>query len=140
MKNLYLIFLCLAFSGCAIKDKIIQEEGKSLILSAMTNGQWKVTYYDKGGIDVTNTFASYSFQFKSNYTVDAISNGTVHQTGTWNAAGNTQSQTISAVFQDAADSLNLLNGTWNINKTTWTSVDAKQTVGSELRTLRLAKQ
>jgi len=104
----------------------------------MTNGQWTVTSYIKGGTDVTTDFAPYKFQFKTNFTVDAINSGTLEKTGTWNADAN--AQTITSAFANATNPLTLLNGTWNITNTTWTSVQANQTVGAELRTLRLDKQ
>ena len=104
----------------------------------MENGQWKVTNFNKGSNDITANFASYNFQFKSNYTVDAINSGSVEKTGTWNADATAQS--ITSNFINAADPLALLNGTWLITNTTWTSVEAKQTASGELRILRLDKQ
>ncbi len=140
MKNLFLLFLVTGALGCSIKDKIIEKEGQSLILSAMTTGQWKVTNFDRAGTNVTTDFSTYSFQFKTNYTVDAINSGSVERSGNWSAVGDTQAQSITANFSNAANPVALLNGTWNISSTTWSSVVATQTVGGELRTLRLDKQ
>jgi hypothetical protein len=140
MKNVFLTLLLATALGCSVKDKIVEKAGQSLILSAMTNGQWKVSNYDKAGTNVTSDFSTYSFQFKTNYTVDAINSGSVQQSGNWNATGDAQAQSITANFSNATNPLVLLNGTWNISSTTWTSVDATQTVNGELRTLRLDKQ
>lgn len=135
MKRLYPIVLLIFFAGC-IKEKK-QQVQENLVVQAIVNGQWKVTNFNKGGSDVTGNFASYNFQFKTNNTVDAINSGSVEKTGTWNA--DPTAQTITSDFANAADPLALLNGTWLITNTTWTSVEAKQTAGGELRILRLDK-
>jgi hypothetical protein len=136
MKKLYSLILLFAVFGCSKEQR--QQQQENLIVQAMVNGQWKVTNFIKGGTDVTSSFAVYKFQFKSNLTVDAINNGTVEKSGTWNADAN--AQTITSEFSNAVDPLVLLNGTWTITSTTWTSVQANQTVSGELRTLRLDKQ
>jgi hypothetical protein len=136
MKKLYSIVLLLLFIGCS-PEKIKEEQQQNLVIQAMTNGQWKVSGFVKGGSDVTADFNPYKFQFKTNLTVDAINNGAVEKTGSWNA--DADAQTITSNFTNASSPLMLLNGTWNITSTTWTSVNATQTVGTEVRTLRLDK-
>jgi len=135
MKKLQAFVLLFILTSCA---KEIQKQQENLVVQAMTNGQWVVTSYLKGSTDVTADFSVYKFQFKTNFAVDAINNGTVEKTGTWNADAN--AQTITSVFSGATNPLVLLNGTWNIINTTWTSVQANQTVNGESRTLRLDKQ
>jgi hypothetical protein len=135
MKNLYMILFLVASLGC-IKKKI-EDQQQSLLMQAITTGQWKITNFNRGGSDATASFSSYTFQFKNDYTVDAINNGIVEKTGSWTAAGNVQAQTITANFQNATDPLVLLNGTWNILNTSWTAVEASQTVSGELRALRM---
>lgn len=118
--------------------KQIQQQEANIIVQAMVSGQWKVTGFTKGGTDITSDFSPYKFQFKSDYSVDAINNGIVEKTGTWNADAN--AQTITSNFINAGNTLLLLNGTWKITNSTWTSVQATETVGGEVRTLRLDKQ
>ena len=132
MKKLYVLIFLFALVSC-IKKK--QEEK---VLDAMTNGQWKVTSFVKGNTDLTTSFASYRFQFKANNTVEAMNNGTVEKTGTWNEDVN--AQTISSNFINAATPVVLLNGTWKITNNSWTWVEANQTVNNELLALRLDKQ
>lgn len=122
--------------GCS-KEKQEQVQ-QNLIVQAMVNGQWKVTSFKRGSIDITADFSPYKFQFKENLTVEAINNGAVEKTGTWNA--DPAALTITSNFSNAVNPLALLNGTWNINNTTWTSVEASQTVSGEQRNLRLDKQ
>jgi hypothetical protein len=140
MKIHHIFFLLLAFAGCNTKDKIIEKQQENLLMAAITNGQWVVTSFHKGSTDVTADFSGYKFQFKDNYTVDAIKNGIVEKTGTWAAAGNAQAQTMTSNFANSTQPLILLNGTWNIITTTWTSVEASMMVNSEIYTIRLDKQ
>ena len=135
MKNIYALIFLIVVAGCSKEKK--QEIAENLILKAMTDGQWKVTNYTKGGTNITTDFTPYKFQFKTNLTVEAINNGTVEKTGSWSADPNTQS--ITSNFAGVVEPLALLNGTWTITQTTWTSVKATQTVGGEVRNLQLDK-
>jgi hypothetical protein len=133
MKNLHLFFLLIILAGCKKEKK-----AENLVIQAMINGQWEVTNFNKGGTDITNSFAPYKFQFKTDFTVDAINNGTVEKTGSWNADASTQ--TITSNFTNAVNPLVLLNGTWKITNNSWTWVEASQTLNGELMNLRLDKQ
>ena len=135
MKNIFKLTLLLILSGCSKEKK--QEIQTNLITEAMTNGQWKVSSYNKGGTDITPEFTNYKFQFYKNLSVDAIKSGAVEKSGTWNADAN--AQTITSTFAGATDPLIHLNGTWTITSTTWTSVNATQNVSGEIRNLRLDK-
>jgi hypothetical protein len=135
MKKILLI-LSLVFLFSCDKDNN-PDDPSVLVIQAMTNGQWKVSNYTKAGADKTPDFAPYKFQFKTNFTVDAINNGTTEKSGTWMADAN--AKTITSNFTNASATVSLLNGTWDIVKTSWTSVDAKQTVNGEECILRLDK-
>ena len=127
--------LCfLLFTGCAKTIERIQERK---VLDAMTSGQWHLTSFIKAGNDITADFAPYQFQFHENNTVDAIKNGNIQNTGSWEADVNTMSMISN--FPDASAPVSLLNGTWKINNNSWTFVVASQTVNNELMTLRLEK-
>ena len=102
MKKLYSIVLLLLFIGCS-PEKIKEEQQQNLVIQAMTNGQWKVSGFVKGGSDVTADFNPYKFQFKTNLTVDAINNGAVEKTGSWNA--DADAQTITSNFTNASSPL-----------------------------------
>ena len=133
MKKLYTVFFLIMLAGCKKEKK-----AENLIIQAMVNGQWQVTNFNKGGTDATNSFASYRFQFKTNFTVDAINSGMVEKTGSWNA--DASAQTITSNFSNASNPLAFLNGTWKITNNSWTWVEASQTVNGELMNLRLDKQ
>lgn len=133
MKNLYPFFLLIILAACKKEEK-----AENLVIQAMVNGQWKVTNFSKAGIDKTADFASYMFQFKTNLTVDAINNGSIEKTGSWDA--DAYAQTITSNFTNAVNPLILLNGTWKITNNSWTWVEANQTINGELLILRLDKQ
>ena len=113
----------------------IQED---LVIKAMTDGQWVVTNFTLNGNNITTDFASYKFKYYSNKTVDAINNGIVEKTGTWD--GNASTMTTSANFTGASPTLSLINGSWHIDRNSWTYVEATQIVGAETRIMRLDKQ
>ena len=136
MKKLsFVVVAVILLSGC---HKIIEQKAQDAIVKAMTQGQWEITNFTSNGTDMTANFSGYTFQYFENYTVNAIKNGTVEKTGTWQGDVNTMS--ISANFPNAVDPLLLLNGTWHITENSWTYVKATMTVGSEIRTLSLDKQ
>ena len=135
MKNVLVVaMVLLGLSSCEKFTENVQED---LVMKAMTEGQWRVSSYKRDNNDVTASFSSYLFQFRKDKSVEAINNGAVESRGTWN--GNADNRTIVSNFNNAAATLMLLNGTWQITKNSWTYVEATQTVNNEVRTLRLDK-
>ncbi|HEV8507120.1 MAG TPA: hypothetical protein VGQ53_17030 [Chitinophagaceae bacterium] len=135
MRPLLIIFSLVLLSGC---KKIIEKKAENAIMKAMTDGQWVITSFISDGSNVTTDFSAYRFQYFDNYTVDAIKNGTVENTGNWDGDVNTMN--IMANFPNATNPLLLLNGTWHVTDNSWTYVEATMTVGSTIRSLRLDKQ
>jgi hypothetical protein len=133
-KVLALGFLLMAFTGC---KKSIEKIQQDLVIKAMTDGQWVITSFTENGSNISSSFSGYKFQYYSNKTVNAIHNGTVEKTGTWD--GNAETMTTSANFSVTVNPLVLLNGSWHIDRNSWTYVEATQTVGSTTRTMRLDK-
>ena len=125
----------LVLSGCKKAIENIQED---LVLKAMTDGQWKITSFTYNGNTITSDFANYKFKYYSNKTVDAINNGIVERTGNWD--GNASAMTTWASFTGAPNPIALINGTWHIDRNSWTYVEASQSVGGETKTMRLDKQ
>lgn len=103
----------------------------------MTSGQWSITSFTLNGTNITTDFSGYKFQYYSNKTVDAIKNGSVEKTGSWD--GNASTMTTSANFPGAVNPLLLINGNWNIVNNSWTYVIATQTVGTDVKNMRLDK-
>ena len=136
MKRLIPLFLIMILLGSC--EKAAEKIGEDLVIKAMTDGQWKITEFTQNSTDITSNFSGYKFQYYSNKTVDAILNGVTERTGVWD--GNATTMTTSANFAGATNPISLINGTWNITDSGWTYVEAKQTNGTEVKTLRLDKQ
>lgn len=136
MKKLFLIlFAAVCITGCKKTKEDIQMD---LVVMAMTDGQWAITSFTQNGNNITADFSAYKFKYYSNKTVDAIKNGTKEITGNWD--GNASAMTTSASFTGASYPINLINGSWHIDRNSWTYVEASQTVGTETKTMRLDKQ
>jgi len=133
-----LLFTCclffMLFSGC---KKSAENKLEDLILTAMVEGQWEIVEFKVNSTDVTADFNGYKFQYHSNKTVDAILNGQIDQSGTWD--GNALQKTTSANFPSPVYPIDLLNGTWKITNNTWTYVKATQTVNGDTRYFHLKK-
>jgi hypothetical protein len=135
MKYVIAVILVIGLASC---KKQIEKIQTNLVIEAMTTGQWKMVSFKDGSTDLTQDFSPYTFQFNTNYTVDAIKNSVVESSGTWNA--DADAKTISSNFNPpATNPLPFLNGTWKITNNSWTFVEANQTVNGTLRTLRLEK-
>lgn len=130
------LFLGLILLGSC--KKTVEKIGEDLVLKAMTDGQWVITKFTQNGTDITSSFSGYKFQYYSNKTVDAILNGVKERSGSWD--GSATAMTTWADFPGAPSPIALINGTWNITKNSWTYVEATQTNGTEVKTLRLDKQ
>ena|SRR5256885_14002814 len=135
MKKLLIAIICVTVFSCS-KTGVLQSS-TNLVIEAMTSGQWKITNFVNNGVNSTSDYSGYTFQFKKDYTVDAIKSGVVEQSGTWSADAN--NKTITSTFPTSTLPISLLNGTWTITNSTWTAVDANQTINGQLRTLRLDK-
>ena len=117
--------------------KTLEEKARDIVIDAMTSGKWEITKFTVDGINITSDFAGYSFQYHKNETVDAIKDGSIQSTGTW--SGDAANMSISANFTNVSEPLLLINGTWSITNNSWTFVEAKQTIGNQVKTLRLDK-
>ncbi len=127
--------LVLLLTGC---KKTIQNAQEDLVIRAMTDGQWVITSFTLNSTNISSDFTNYRFKYYSNKTVDAIHNGAVENTGTWE--GNANTMTISANFVAPPYPLTLINGNWQITRNSWTYVEATQSSGTDIKTLRLDKQ
>jgi len=135
MKKLVAVLLLASLlGGC---KKTIENKQEDLVIKAMTDGQWKITSFTLNSAIITADFTNYKFQYYSNKTVDAINNGTVEKTGTWD--GNATTMTTSANFVSPAYPLSLINGNWQITRNSWTYVEATQVSGADTKTMRLDK-
>jgi hypothetical protein len=122
-------------AGCGAKEKI----GENILVNAMTDGRWGITIFTvNGGPNLFLDFAGYRFKYYSNKTVDVTRNDSLKHTGTWDADVNTK--TTWASIPTATFPLSQVNGTWLITKNSWSYVEATQTVGADVRFMRLDKE
>lgn len=128
------LLLFVSLAGC---KKTLEEKARDIVLDAMTSGTWEITKFTVNGTNITSDFAGYSFQYHKNETVDAIKNGSIQSTGSW--SGDAANMRISANFTNVSEPLLLINGQWSITNNSWTFVEASQTIGSQVKTLRLDK-
>jgi hypothetical protein len=128
------LILLVSLIGC---KKAIENKKEDLLIKAMTDGQWAVTNFVYNGNTVTSDFANYKFQYYSDKTVDAIKNGLVDNTGTWD--GDISARTTWANFNNVSNPLILINGSWHIDDNSWTFVVASQTSNGETKVMRLDK-
>ncbi len=131
---LALLLIC-SLTNC---KKITEDIQEKKVLDFITNGQWKIIELTKSNIDYVGNFTGYQFQFKTNNYVDAIKNGMVQKTGTWQ--GDATNFTITSAFPgDSVYPLNLLNGIWQIVDGSDNYVKATKNEGGELNILKLEK-
>lgn len=133
-KTLTALLLLTLITGC---KKAIEKKKEDILVKAMTDGQWKITNFVYNGISHTTDFTTYKFQYYSNRTVDAINNGTVEKTGTWD--GDVNARTTWASFTNATTPLTLINGNWHIDDSGWSYVVATQIIGTDVKNMRLDK-
>ena len=135
MKKLLLPLLLLVLFGSC--KKAIEKKKEDLVIAAMVSGQWTVTNFVYNSNTITSDFSAYKFQYYENKTVDAIKNGAIEKTGTWD--GDASNMTTSASFTNVAEPLSLINGNWHIDDSGWTYVVATQNTGGEIKKMRLDK-
>ncbi len=83
----FLVMLAIMI-GCTNKsDDSVSPDNTS---GTITQGTWKVEYFNDSGKDETYKFNGYTFNFGSNGTITAT-NGSITETGTW-STGNDDSQ------------------------------------------------
>jgi hypothetical protein len=140
MKHIfYLILICFTlFTNLACKKaKATQEQQQvDLIVAAMTNGVWTMSYFKENNVE-NPILATYNFKFYNNFIVEATKNGITHS-GMWGADQNTM--TTTANFPNGSGpELTKINGNWNIVRSSWVMVEAKQIVNGIEYYMRLDK-
>lgn len=131
----YLAVALFSFTACKKKVENVKED---LLLKLIVSGQWAVTKYTADTSNVTADFSPYRFQFKKDFTVDALNKGAVENTGTWN--GSITTKTITSNFPNPNPTLLRLNGTWLVTDSGLDYVESTQTVNGKHCFLRLDKK
>lgn len=138
MKKLLIVLLGSALLGANCKKPVITPAQEDLLIQIMTDGLWSVTLLSVNSTDYTPEFAGYRFKFYENKSVDATFNGSLVKTGTWDAS--TATMTTSSNFVGATHPLSLVNGSWNITRSGSRFVEATQTVGTDVKSLKMYRE
>jgi|GEM_PF-3650424 len=131
---LLLLLLALPAAGC---KKLLEDRATQQATDIVTRGRWVLTAFSTGSENQLPLFNGYSFQFHENQTVDAYRESTLVQSGAW--VYDLAARTVTPRFDGAIEPLSLLNGTWQVIRSTDTTVVAEQPSGSVIRRLALLK-
>lgn len=131
------VFASMLLSASCSKKKV-EEVKADLLIQILTDGLWSVTLLTVNTTDYTSAFAGYRFKFYENKNVDATFNGVLERTGTWDASSATL--TTSSNFVGASHPLVLVNGSWNITRSGSRFVEATQTIGTDVKNLKLYRE
>jgi hypothetical protein len=130
-----MFFLIFAASGC---KKVVTQAAENFMINLITNNIWLVESFSVAGSDITADFTPFEFKFNKNSTVFGQRPSLPDVEGTWSA--NPDAQTITSNFPTAPHPCNKLNGIWQIQKTTLSSVQANRFDGSIEYKLFLVKK
>lgn len=89
--------------------KSLDERKEEYILGVMTNGRWFLEYYMEDGVEMTETFKDYEFQFYKSGKLDGTKNN-ITQTGNWSGDINTLILVVN--FSSPGEVLQKLNHRW----------------------------
>lgn len=89
--------------------KSIDNQKENYVLGVMTKGVWFLENYVEDGVDVTDQFKDYVFQFHESGKLDATKN-TVVQSGYW--SGDINNLTLTVNFPLSVQVLPKLNYVW----------------------------
>ena len=93
----------------------------------ITQGTWKIGYFNDSGSDETNKFNGYSFTFGSNGTISAI-NGSVTQTETWSTGNDDSQLKLYLTFSDVSP-FNEISDDWHVLEQTSSSIKLEDVSG-----------
>jgi len=103
-------FLATIFISCKKNDTATSNTLPTS--TVVTQGTWKVTYYNNSGANETTNYTGYSFIFVSGGSVSAIS-GSLVTNGTWNSY-NDDSQNKLYINLGSTPPLSKLKADWHI--------------------------
>jgi hypothetical protein len=132
--TLLLLLILAGFTNC---KKFVEKKKENALINIMTDGKWVVTSFVMNTVDITDDFQGYAFKYYSNRTVDAIKNGSVQKSGSWD--GDVETMTTWAEFLNANEPLVRINGYWHIDDSGLNYVIASQRGAIDAKEMRLDK-
>ncbi|WP_034258765.1 hypothetical protein [Altibacter lentus] len=79
---LFLIFSALFFKSCKSNDDDAVTNVNANVVSDLPEGTWRISYFFNNNADHTNDYSSFTFNFKTDRSVDAV-NDIFSETGNW---------------------------------------------------------
>ncbi|WP_130736875.1 hypothetical protein [Flavobacterium sp. J27] len=116
LSYLLFVFLLLNVITSCTKDESSSSDkaDPSPVINTVSQGTWKITFYEDSGTDETSSFEGYTFTFGSSNVVTAT-NGSNTYTGTWSVTNNnSNSLHFNISFNSPVLFSSELNDDWDI--------------------------
>lgn len=126
---LVMIFMLNVASMCSNDDDSPNNSDPTTVINTVTQGTWRITFYEDSGVNETYHFTSYDFTFAAGNVLSAT-NGTNTFTGAWSVTnGNSNDDSPSndldfnILFSSPANFAEELSDDWDILSRTDTKIE-----------------
>lgn len=127
-----MFLLATAALGCSNDDNGNSAPGitDAQVRTAITDGLWRVTLYDEGGVIQTSDYSGYSFDFNADGSMTAT-NGSSNKTGTWNSGPDSGSIKLTITFTDSDGPFESISEDWRVLTSTSSKIELKHVSGGD---------
>lgn len=124
-----LLVIMIAFSSCKKEDNSssTSQSATAILSSNIQQGNWRVTSFIENGVNQTNHYTGYQFQFASSGTVTAVNGGST-VSGTW-SSGSDNSQLKLILSFGSAVPFQELNSDWHVTQNSSTIIKLEDVSG-----------
>ena len=116
MKNIFgisVIFLLICFGAVSCKkDDNSSPDASANVNADLQQGKWSITLYNDNGVNETNHYTGYDFQFSNTGVITAIKSGNTTP-GSW-SSGNDDSQLKLILNFGSVTPFSELNDDWHV--------------------------
>jgi hypothetical protein len=140
---LAVIFMLNVATQCSNDDDSSNSSNNSdptPVINTVTQGTWRITFYEDSGVDETYHFTGYNFTFAAGNVITAA-NGTNTYTGSWsvtssNSNDDSQSNDLdfNILFSSPANFADELSDDWDILSRTDTKIELVDVSGGNVGT------
>lgn len=120
-----IIFLAMLLFSCKKDDD--NSTPSPTITSTISQGNWRISYFNDSGNDETSHFTGYSFQFNSNGNLTATKGSDI-KNGTWSNGGD-DSQSKLVINMGSTPPFDDLNEDWHVTSQSSTSIKLEHVSG-----------
>ena len=124
-----LIVILIATSSCKKEDNSSStgQSATTVLSSNIQQGSWIVTSFIENGVNQTNHYTGYQFQFGTSGTVTAVNGGST-VSGTW-SSGNDDSQLKLILSFGSVAPFQELNSDWHVTQNSSTIIKLEDVSG-----------